>query len=256
MDKKQKEVQRRQEDAALNRALVWVGAAIVLELLLLLVNKYYVNVSMTEASANLAIAIRTGLKAVRIISLAGFAACGVWTWLSGKKQNKSMVPAVCLMGCAALCFCAHIALVYGGSGLRMLFLLVPAWAALALVYYLYQREFFICAAVAGMAVVALWLIRYRGMSALTLYLYLAVMAVVLAVCVMFVLKARKVQGDEAEKQLLPEETNYAVIFTAIVVSVAVVALGLVLGSTLAYYLVYGLVACLFGLLVYYTVKMM
>lgn len=32
----------------------------------------------------------------------------------------------------------------------MLFLLVPAWAALALVYYLYQREFFYSAFYTGL----------------------------------------------------------------------------------------------------------
>ena len=39
MDKRQKEDQRHQEDLALTRGLIWVGAAIVLELLLLLVKQ-------------------------------------------------------------------------------------------------------------------------------------------------------------------------------------------------------------------------
>ena len=41
MDKNQREERRRQEDIALNRGLLWVGAAILMELLLMLVNKYY-----------------------------------------------------------------------------------------------------------------------------------------------------------------------------------------------------------------------
>ena len=43
MDKNQREERRRQEDIALNRGLLWVGAAILMELLLMLVNKYYIN---------------------------------------------------------------------------------------------------------------------------------------------------------------------------------------------------------------------
>ena len=39
MDKNQREERRRQEDIALNRGLLWVGAAILMELLLMLVNQ-------------------------------------------------------------------------------------------------------------------------------------------------------------------------------------------------------------------------
>ena len=40
MDKKQREERRRQEDIALQRGLLWVAGAIVLEALLVLVNRY------------------------------------------------------------------------------------------------------------------------------------------------------------------------------------------------------------------------
>ena len=43
MDKNQREARRRQEDKAFNRGLLWVGGAIVLELLMLLVNRYYIH---------------------------------------------------------------------------------------------------------------------------------------------------------------------------------------------------------------------
>lgn len=35
--------QSRKEDAALNRVLIWFGAAVVAELILLLLNRYYIN---------------------------------------------------------------------------------------------------------------------------------------------------------------------------------------------------------------------
>lgn len=260
MDNHQKEEQRRQEDQALNRGLVWVGAAIVLELLLLLVNKYYINVYTTEASINLAIAVRTALQAVRIITLVGMVACVAWAWLNAKKDSKITVPAVMLIGCTALCFCAHIALTYHDSGVRMLFLLVPAAAALALVYHLYQRDFFICGVFTGLGVITLWLIRYAGTSPVTMYLFLVLTLVVIGVGVMFLLKLRKDNGCMTlgghRVEILPHDANYTLMLAAAAANVAAAVLALLLGSTIAYYLVYVLVACLFGLLVYYTVKMM
>ena len=260
MNKNQKEEQRRQDDLALNRGLVWVGAAIVLELLLLLVNKYYINFSTTATSVGLAEAFQTGLQAVRVIALVGMAVCAVWIWLNQKKSNSVKPPVVLLIGCGVLTFCAHVALLYKASGLRMLFLLVPALAALALVFYLYQREFFLCAAVSGLGVVTLWLIRHRADSTMTMYLFLVVLVVVVAVGIALLNRVRRNEGlvtvKEEKVQFLPKDANYTLIFATALVNVAAAVLALLLGGTIAYYLVYALVACLFGLLVYYTVKMM
>lgn len=68
MDKNQREERRRQEDIALNRGLLWVGAAILMELLLMLVNKYYINYYSTVESINMVYAFDAGLKAVRIVA--------------------------------------------------------------------------------------------------------------------------------------------------------------------------------------------
>ena len=43
MDKKQREVRRQQEDLAFRRGLFWVLGAAVLECLLALVNRFYIN---------------------------------------------------------------------------------------------------------------------------------------------------------------------------------------------------------------------
>ncbi len=260
MDKNQREERRRQEDIALNRGLIWVGAAIVLELLLLLVNKYYIQFYTTQESIYLATAIENGLKVVRIISLAGVALCAVWIWLNLKKRAKLAPPVIMLIGCTALLFCTHVTLSFNDAGVQMLFLLVPAWAALALAYYLYQREFFLCAAFTGMGVVALWLIRHQGGHQLTLYVFLLLMALVLVAGGVLLSQVRKTQGawkmGERTIHVFPKDANYALILGTAVANVAALVLGLALGGTVSYYLMYVLVAWLFGLLVYYTVKMM
>ena len=69
MDKKQREARRHQEDMALNRALLWVGGAIVLEVLLLLVNRYYINFRVTEVDAASFLSV-----ALRVLRIAGAAA--------------------------------------------------------------------------------------------------------------------------------------------------------------------------------------
>lgn len=260
MDKNQREERRRQEDIALNRGLMWVGAAIVLELLLLLVNKYYINVYTTEASISLAVAIQTGLKAVRVIALIGVVLCLAWSWMNLKKNAKMAPPAVMCIACVVLFFTAHVTLEFYDSGVRMLFLLVPALAALALIYYLYQRDFFVCAAFSGIGVVAMWMVRHAGGHGATSYGFLVVMAVVLVAGGLLLNHVRGNKGalSVAGKnfQVLPKEANYALMAVNAAVNVAAVAAALALGITVAYYLIYVLVAWLFALLVYYTVKMM
>ena len=260
MDKNQREERRRQEDIALNRGLIWVGAAIVLELLLLLVNKYYIQFYTTQESIYLATIIGNVLKGVRIISLIGVVLCAVWIWLNVKKRTKLAPPVIMLIGCTALLFCTHVTLSFNDSGVQMLFILVPAWAALALAYYLYQREFFLSAAFTGMGVVALWLIRHQSGHQLTLYVFLVLMALVLVLGAVLISQVRKAQGawklSERTIQVFPKDANYALMLVTAVANVAALILGLVLGGTIAYYLIYVLVAWLFGLLVYYTVKMM
>ena len=87
MDKNQREERRRQEDIALNRGLLWVGAAILMELLLMLVNKYYINYYSTVESINMVYAFDAGLKAVRIVALIALAASAVWCFLRFSREG-------------------------------------------------------------------------------------------------------------------------------------------------------------------------
>ena len=57
-------------------------------------------------------------------------------------------------------------------------------------------------------------------------------------------------------QAVPKGADYRVTAVSCLASLAAVLAALVLGSTVAYYLIFAMVAWLFALLVYYTVKMM
>ena len=255
MDYNEREAQRRQEERDLNRALIWVGAAVVLEFLLSLINKYYINFRTTPESINLALAISAALNGLRWVSLAALAACVVWVVLRLKQGGRAGLQLSLAAVSAALYLCAQITLVFQESGIRMLFWLVPAWAALALVYYLYQREFFLSALVSGVGVLGLWFVRHAGASS---FYTIGAVAVILVLAVMMLwLKGHGGSLFSGEAgQLLPEEAGYPLMLLSCVISLAAIAIAAFVGGALSYYLLYAMVAWLFALLVYYTVKMM
>lgn len=160
MDKKQREERRRQEDIALQRGLLWVAGAMVLEALLVLVNRFYINFTLTDAGVNAYLALGKWLPVLRNVTLIGAALALVWTVLQLKKGGKFGWPLVGAIALGAVAVCAHVAVKYQGPGMNMLFWLVAAWALLAMMFYIYQREFFLGAAACGMSVLGLWFARY------------------------------------------------------------------------------------------------
>ena len=67
----------------------------------------------------------------------------------------------------------------------------------------------------------------------------------------------KVQCKDGKSvRVLSKKTSYPVILASCCAGVATMILSLVLGGVVAYYLIYVMIAWLFALLVYYTVKMM
>ena len=149
----------------------------------------------------------------------------------------------------------HVIVKFQGPGLSMLFWLVVAWAVLALVYYIYQREFFVAAAACGMSVLALWFVRYDRNGLAESILVLAAIAVVTA-AVVWMKKSRGTLPGKLAIRFLPEDTNYAVALATCAASLAAPIAALLLGGTAAYYLIFVMVAWLFALFVYYTVKLM
>lgn len=256
MDRDEREARRRQEDRALNKALIWVGAAIILEFLLVLVNRYYINYNTTSESINRAVATHAALVGLRWVSLAALVVCVVWMVIRLSKNGHAVLPGILSIAAGALLLCSHVILRFQDSGLRMLFWLVPAWTALALVYYLYQREFFFSALISGFGVLGLWFVRHSG--AVSWYTILVVVVILLLAGGLFLLKQKDgtLTLGKGKAHMLPAEANYSLVFLSCAVSLVVIALSAFVGAALAYYLLYAMVAWLFALLVYYTVKMM
>lgn len=257
MDKDQKKARQHQEDSALNRGLLWVAGAIVLEFLLLMVNKYYINFRVTDSGIAAAEAIMHILRAARWVGLAGAAACLVWAGLRLRKESGGLsLPVALAAACGAAAVCGYVVITFNAAGVRMLFILVPAWAGLALIYYLYQREFFLAGIAAGFAAVGLWLVRTSGGR--LLYTALTVIALILVAVLALALekKGGAVVLAGREMQLLPRKANYLLVYVTCIGGIVAVAAAQFAGAAVAYYLMYAAVAWVFALLVYYTVKMM
>ena len=252
MNKRQQEEQRRSEEQALKQGLLWAATAVVLEVLLFFVNRYAFDFDATAQGVAIAETMRTVLSALRLV---GAAACVLGIALlvmqQMKKIGKSAWPIVAFAAGVVVKVCAHVALKYQSTGMRMLYLLVPVLGGLALSYYIYHREFFVAAVACVLAVLGLWFVRVGGMSAEVIGTILFCVAVLVAV-----LKLKRGNGCLKDVRLLHEKTNYTVVLASCAAAIAVQLLAVVAGSAVAYYLIFAMGAWLFALLVYYTVKML
>ena len=64
------------------------------------------------------------------------------------------------------------------------------------------------------------------------------------------------RGGGREMRLMPKGANYWASLISCAAGLAAVLASLALGPSAAYYLIFAMIAWLFGLLVYYTVKLM
>ena len=255
MDKKQREERRHQEDIALQRGLLWVVGAIVLEALLVLVNRFYINFHLTDSEMQTFLIFDQVLRVVRIAAPVAVVLAILWTAWQLKQGKKFALQLVVTIALAAVGLCAHVTVKFQASGMSMLFWLVIAWAVLAMVYYINQREFFLGASACGMSVLGLWFVRYGAAARLEALLLLAAVAAVGAVALLMK-KSDGVLPGSKSVQFLPAKTSYTVLLASCLASLVAMVVALLAGGTVAYYLVYVMIAWLFALFVYYTVKLM
>ena len=86
--KEQQKLQREhQEDAVLNKVLIWIVGAVVLEFLMLLLNRYYVH--YTPATISLAMTLRSVFRVLAVALPVCAVALGVWCF-SLYKKGKSV----------------------------------------------------------------------------------------------------------------------------------------------------------------------
>ena len=244
MNKKEQQAQRaKQEDVVLNKVLWWIVGAVVLEVLLLLLNKVYANYTVEQIE--LAKSLRDVFSVLMIALPICFVVLLIWAVVARKSGKFTRLSSVVIR-------------VFDESGIRLLYVAVPAVAVLALIYYLYQREFFFAAVLSALGLLGVKVVPYHfGFPAIA-YGYAVVLGVALvgAVVVFRVMQAAegklRLKGNWVE--VLPKSANYALLYVTCGVVAAVVIAALLLGGLAVLYGV--LVAWLLILAVYYTVRLM
>ena len=255
--KEQKAAQRaREEDVVLTKVLWWILGAVVLEALLLLLNKVYVH--YTAAQINMVLGIQAAFNVLAIVLPICFVILAVMAFMSWRGGRSAKLPGILAGVSLVLSACAVIIKLYYDSGISFLFVAVPAVTVLALIYYLYQREFFFSAVLSALGLLGVRIAPKAVSDPWTTYGYMVVLAVVLVAAVVFfrMLQTRKGNTKLMGKNVhvLPENANYAMLYVTCAVVAAVVIAALVLGSLAVLYGV--LVAWLLILAVYYTVRLM
>ena len=257
MNKKEQQIQRaKQEDAILTKVLWWIVGAVVLEALLLLLNQVYSH--YTPAQIPLALALRHVFTGLAIALPICFVLLLIWAVKARKSGKHAGLSAALAIIALALAACAVVIRVFDESGIRLLYVAVPAVAVLALIYYLYQREFFFAAVLSALGILGVKVVPYRVSFPEIAYTYAIVLGVILvgAVVVFSVMQTAggklKLGGKWVE--ILPKSANYVLLYATCAVAAVVVIAALVLGALT---LLYGvLVAWLLILAVYYTVRLM
>jgi len=140
-------------------------------------------------------------------------------------------------------------------GVQVMCAVLPAAAILALVYYLFQREFFIITLASVLGMLGLWMFRKLGAQSVALYAVLVAVAVVLVVIALFTRQVQNGEGMWKNKRVLAKNAAYHMVYITCVVIAALLVIALFAGS-LAFYLMFPAVAWLVVMAVYFTVKLM
>lgn len=256
-DKERRQQRRSAEDAAFNKMLCWLIGAVAAEAVVLFVKRFYID--MTGRATDIAIA--TGLlHFFRVFVYAGLAltVLGViWCVLTAKNHKKLRLPIACT---AVVCFLWVLSVMtyfLDAVGVKAMMVLPAVAGILILIYFLYQRAFFVNTILTGCGMAALWAFRQfysTHPNAVTLAFVLGWAGLAAIAVVTWLVK--KNGGKLGKLRLVTDQKSYFVCWLTCAVILAATVLGFILGAGAAYYLIYVLVGWLFCLAVYFTVKLM
>ena len=147
------------EDRAFAQMLLWVATAVVVEVIMLLLNRFYVHARVSELGFKVPMyKVLTAFPIVGTILFVVFLVAAVKVHRSDSLHDGTLQAAVA---------CGFLCTGFGGLLLRnmetaiapMVLVVVPALGVLMMVYYLYQREFFASVLVGALGLLGLWMFR-------------------------------------------------------------------------------------------------
>lgn len=253
-DKEKRQMRQRAEDAMFNRMLLCLLGVVIAEAVILLVKRFYIEVPGGET------ALAVSLAMMHFFSIYNFAGvilsvlgC-VWS-IRAKRQNKSVrLPVVCTVILTALWIISVLAYCFNETGVKLLVALPFVAALLILVYFLYQRAFFVGTVICGFGIAGLWCLRQAQNTFVTICFVIGWILLVAISALAYVLK--KNGGKLGKFKLVNDQKSYQTCWITCAVVMIATLLGFIMGAGVAYYLLYALVGWLFCMAVYFTVKMM
>ena len=251
------QARRQMEDRIFNRLLVWLAVAAVAEIFFVIVNRFYVHARAGEINAM--VAWHNVLFALLFVGLALFVICLLWGRSKRAKGIDTILPYAMAGGFLVLGL-GSIAIRLDHNASHLVLGVIPGLAILVIIFYLYQKEFFPCALVSALGILALIMYRISGEAGKEYILGLALTLIVAGVCLLMMLTLKKNEGVMTLKgkpvQVLSGEANYVPYFITVVVALLITLCPLALGGAAAYYGIWALGAWVFILAVYFTSKLM
>ncbi len=251
---------QRQEDIALTKVLYWIVGAVVLEFLLLMTQKYYIDFTVDDFGISLAVGIASALKIITFAGIIAGAAVlflAVSQWKKGKKGIFLWA-----IGAFLVMLGVYSAIVwqFNATGVDFLIFANVVFAVLAFVYYIYQTEFFAVAAACAAGVLGIY-IRFALGTGMRTYVIMALLVVFLAAVAALAAAAQRGQGmltvKEKSVQLLPKTANYILIYVSCALMALVLIASLIIGTSVGEMVYYAVPAAwVLIMAVYYTVKLM
>ena len=195
MKKKEQSKREIQEDIVLNKVLWWIVGTVVVEFFVLMLNRFYVNYRVAEI--DFAVALRPVFHVLTYVLPLCFVVLLI-AWLALRRKGKGSKPlAVLTVVALLLAICVSVTWLFGAPGVKFLYIAVPAVGVLALVYYLYQHEFFLVAVLSALGLLGVWVLPHDSGTLVKACVMLAVIVVVLAA-------AARICPDAPEQAGLPD----------------------------------------------------
>lgn len=256
----QKDLRERQESAVLHRVLLWLCVTVILEAYVLLTNRFYFARRVGEL--DMLPTIERALQISQFVFLGLCILFGVWAILASKKNpgrgvTRSIVAA--MFGAAAVC--SFLFLRTAESSVTVLQVAIPVAGVLILIYYLYQKEFFLLSALSTLGIFGLWLFRaWRIPHPAVFFGYLIVTLILVAACAFLLNTLRKNDGTISiggkPRLLFQKDAAYSPAFFTCALVAVLMLIPLVAGNVFAYYAIFALIIWIFIMAVYFTAKLM
>lgn len=256
MENNKQQARRKQEDAALNKLLIWFGLAIGYEAIVLLLKRFYINFR-SEGEIYFAVGLAIAFQILQWVG--PILTLGALAWLIySRRQGKSVkTPAICTAALLAFSFTVIVAYRFSTNGVDLLGAVAPAVAVCALIYYLYQRDFFCNTLFTAGGILSLWLYRrFYATHPTTILLGFVLGWLLLAAVVYLAVRLSRQNGRWGKLQIFPSNTLYIPTYVTCGVTALTMVCAMIFGAAAAYYAIFVLVIWLFCMAVYYTVRMM